>query len=408
MKGLPPDVWAIITATFLRNLGFGLISVSLGLTLAARGLSAAAIGGLFALALLSGGAQSALFGLGANRFGRRRLLTVQAGAIMAGGGLLAWSLSPWVIGLAALLASFSPTGKDIGGMLPLEQAGLARVVAADRRTAVYAIYNLIAAVGTALGALAAGLFAGHGTGGILSPPAWRLALILYGLLGLALAILYTRLTPAVEGGGSAVRSAPLGPSRKIVTRLTALFGVDALAGGLVVQGIVVVLLHNRFGVGLGVLGPLFFLSNLAAAGSYLAAAPLARRFGLLNTMVFTHLPSNLLLLLVAFAPTFPLAAGLWVARSLLSQLDVPTRQAYTMAMVQPEEQAAAAGLTASVRGLSSAVSPSLSGLAMAQGLFGLPFIAAGTLKALYDLTLYAIFRRVPMPSAGREAPRRAT
>ncbi|MHB1506224.1 MAG: MFS transporter [Sulfobacillus sp.] len=408
MKGLAPDVWLIMTATFLRNFGFGLISVTLGLTLAARGFSAAAIGGLFALALLSGGAQSALFGLGANRFGRRRLLLLQAVAIMVGGALLAWSLSPWVIGLAALLASFSPTGKDIGGMLPLEQAGLARVVTADRRTFIYANYNLIAAVGTALGALAAGVFSGHGAGGSFSPFAWRFALILYGLLGLALAVLYGRLTPAVEGGGQTAKAPPLGPSRTIVTRLTALFGVDALAGGLVVQGIVVVLLHNRFGVGLGVLGPLFFLSNLAAAGSYLAAAPLAKRFGLLPTMVFTHLPSNVLLLLVAFAPTFPVAAALWVARSLLSQLDVPTRQAYTMAMVQPDEQAAAAGLTASVRGVSSAVSPSLSGLAMAQGLFGLPFIAAGTLKALYDLALYAIFRGVPLPSERAEASSRVT
>jgi MFS family permease len=408
VKGLAPDVWLIMMATFLRNLGFGLISVTLGLTLVARGFSAAAIGGLFALALLSGGAQSALFGLGANRFGRRRLLLLQAVAIMVGGALLAWSLSPWVIGLAALLASFSPTGKDIGGMLPLEQAGLARVVTADRRTFIYANYNLIAAVGTALGALAAGVFSGHGAGGTFTPSAWRFALILYGTFGLALAILYSRLTPAVEGGEKKAKAPPLGTSRSIVARLTALFGVDALAGGLVVQGIVVVLLHNHFGVGLGVLGPLFFLSNLAAAGSYLAAAPLAKRFGLLPTMVFTHLPSNVLLLLVAFAPTFPVAAALWVARSLLSQLDVPTRQAYTMAMVQPDEQAAAAGLTASVRGVSSAVSPSLSGLAMAQGLFGLPFIAAGTLKALYDLALYAIFRGVPLPSERAQASSRVT
>jgi len=189
---------------------------------------------------------------------------------------------------------------------------------------------------------------------------------------------------------------PLHRSRGIVWRLTALFSVDALAGGLVAQSLMVLFFHLRFGVPLSTLSVLFFGANLLSALSFLAAVPLARRFGLLNTMVFTHLPSNVLLALVAFAPTFPIAAALLLVRQTLSQMDVPTRQAYTMALVDPEERTAAASVTSLARSLGSATSPVFSGFLL-QGpllVFGLPFILAGVLKAAYDLTLWSIFRQV--------------
>ena len=353
----------------------------------ARGFSPALIGVIFAVALVAAGLISGSVGLSAHRFGRRRLLVAQALAMSAGGLLLALGHSPWPALLAAAGATFSPGGKDVGGMLPLEQAALAQVTDGERRTATYARYNLLASAGGALGVLAvAALPRGHAT---------PVALGIYVLGGVALATLYIGLSAAVEGGCGPATRPGLGPSRGAVLRLSALFGVDALAGGLVVQGLMVLWFHQRFGVGAGTLGPLFFCANLASALSFLAAAPLARRFGLLRTMVFTHLPSNVLLLLLPFAPGLPAAAALLVARSLLSQLDVPTRQAYTMELVQPEERAAAAGVTASVRGFAGAVSPTLSGWALAAGLPALPFVLAGSLKAAYDLTLYAVFRTHP-------------
>ncbi len=359
----------------------------------ARGFSPALIGAIFAIALVAAGLISGSVGLYAHRFGRRRLLFAQALAMSTGGLLLALGHSPWPALLAAAGATFSPGGKDVGGMLPLEQAALAQVTHGERRTAAYARYNLLASAGGALGVLAVAALpsGGHAT---------SVALGIYVLGGVALATLYIGLSAAVEGGGRPATRPGLGPSRGAVLRLSALFGVDALAGGLVVQGLMVLWFHQRFGVGAGTLGPLFFCANLASALSFLAAAPLARRFGLLRTMVFTHLPSNVLLLLLPFAPGLPAAAALLVARSLLSQLDVPTRQAYTMELVQPEERAAAAGVTASVRGFAGAVSPTLSGWALAAGLPALPFVLAGSLKAAYDLTLYAVFRTRPAAPGG--------
>jgi MFS family permease len=394
----------ILVAAALRHFGLGLVSVEVALAWRHAGLSAAAIGGLFTLALAAGGASSALAGPWAARVGRRRLLMTLA-ALMAGGGVvLALGRPLWLLVLPAAAATFSPSGKDVGGMLPLEQAALAELAPAGRRTALYARYNLLASWAGALGALAAGGLPLLARDGLGLAGAERLATGVYAAVGLALVGLYRTLPEAVEGAGGPrdrARHGRLGPSRTVVLRLTALFGVDALAGGLVVQGILALWFHQRFGVGLGLLGPLFFLTNLAAGLSLLAAAPLARRFGLLQTMVYTHLPSNGLLLLVALAPSFPLAAALLVARSLLSQLDVPTRQAYTMQLVQPEERGAAAGVTASVRGFSQAAAPALTGWAMASAATALPLLLAGGLKAAYDIALYAVFRRVPLPDAGR-------
>jgi hypothetical protein len=310
--------------------------------------------------------------------------------ITLGGVLMSLSTALPLLLLASLLATYSPTGKDVAAMLPMEQAALAHLGGRESRMTFYARYNMTAALAGAFGALAVAAL----------PSSLRPALVfwLYALIGLGLIYLYSGLSPAVEEDAppGARDGGRLVQSRTVVFRLTALFGVDALAGGLVAQGIAVLWLHDRFGTTAAAAGVLFFATNLAMALSQLAAPYLARRFGLLNTMVFTHLPSNIFLLLVAFAPSFPVAAGLLVARSLLSQLDVPTRQAYTMALVAPAERGAAAGVTAAVRGTASAVSPAITGLALSLAALGLPFALAGTLKSLYDVTLWAMFRKVPL------------
>ena len=388
------DALRIIAATALRGFGYGLVSVEVALYWRLHGIPAVTIGLLFTLALLASGALSAMAGRLGARLGRRRSLMLLSLGITLGGALLAASTALPVLLLASLLATFSPTGKDVAAMLPLEQAGLAHLCDGPARMTLYARYNMTAALAAAFGALAAAAL----------PPSLHSAAAfwLYALIGLALIWLYSGLSPAVEetqrSEAAAKVQGRLHESRGIVLRLTALFGVDALAGGLVAQGIAVLWLHERFGIAAGVAGVLFFATNLAMALSQLAAPWLAKRFGLLNTMVFTHLPSNVLLLLVAFAPSFPVAAVLLVARSLLSQLDVPTRQAYTMVLVRPEERGAAAGVTAAVRGTASAVSPAITGFALTMAAMGLPFILAGTLKAAYDLVLWSMFRRVPLAS----------
>ena len=385
------DATRIIAATALRGFGYGLVSVEVALYWRLHGLPPVTIGLLFTLALLASGALSAVAGRLGAALGRRRSLMLLAGGIVLGGVLLAASTSLPVLVLASLLATFSPTGKDVAAMLPIEQAALAHLGDGRARMALYARYNMTAALAAAFGALAAAAL----------PPRLHSAAAfwLYAAIGGGLVWLYSGLSLAVEEAHQATGARPHGrlqQSRGIVLRLTALFGVDALAGGLVAQGIAVLWLHERFGIAAGVAGVLFFATNLAMAVSQLAAPWLAKRFGLLNTMVFTHLPSNVLLLLVAFAPSFPAAAVLLVLRSLLSQLDVPTRQAYTMALVAPEERGAAAGVTAAVRGSASAVSPAITGFALTVAAMGLPFILAGALKAAYDLVLWAMFRGVPL------------
>jgi hypothetical protein len=273
----------------------------------------------------------------------------------------------------------------------------------------YAWYNLVGSVTAALGALLAGaaplLLRALGWGSLAAEQAlvW-----VFAAAGLILTMQYLRLSDAVEvdrRGTRGARVSGLAESRGKVVRLAALFGVDALAGGLVIQGLVAFWFHERFGIGPEWLGPLFFGTNLLSAFSYLVAARLADRFGLLNTIVFTHLPSNVLLALVPFMPSWPLAAAVLLARSALSQMDVPTRQAFTMALVAPEERAAAAGLTNAVRPAAQSIAPAISGFALQSAISGLPFVLAGGLKSAYDLTLWLAFRRVVLRSEHEDPAR---
>jgi MFS family permease len=397
--------WRILLMRGLRQMAYGCLSVILGVVLADEGFSPAAIGILITVSLVGDMVGTYVISLFADAWGRRRTLALLA-LLMAGTGVIFGLVSSYpVLLVAAFFGTLGTTASETAPFLPIDQAMLAQVSTPERRTALFARYNLIASLSTALGALAAGLPALLMQSGLPLASGTRLLFGMYTVLGLVVADLSLRLSPSVE---APVRppveiqnlrqrlAPPLHRSRGIVWRLTALFSVDALAGGLVVQSLMALFFHLRFGLPLSTLSALFFGANLLSALSFLAAVPLARRFGLLNTMVFTHLPSNVLLALVAFAPTFPLAAAVLLLRQVLSQMDVPTRQAYTMALVDPQERTAAASVTSLARSLGSATSPIFAGLLL-QGpllLVGLPFILAGTLKAAYDLTLWSIFRHV--------------
>jgi MFS family permease len=398
----------ILVMRGLRQVAYGLLAVILGVVLAGEGFSPAAIGVLITVSLVGDMAGTYVIGLVADSWGRRRTLALLS-LLMAATGVVFGLVTSYPVLLgAAFFGTLGTSASETAPFLPIDQVMLAQITPPERRTVLFARYNLVASFSAAIGALAAGLPALLTRTGLPIGSGIRLLFGMYTVLSLVVAGLSLRLAspveaparPPIEAKRLRQRLAPqLHRSRGIVWRLTALFSVDALAGGLVVQSLVALFFHLRFGVPLTTLSLLFFGANLLSALSFLAAVPLARRFGLLNTMVFTHLPSNVLLALVAFAPAFPIAAALQLVRQMLSQMDVPTRQAYTMALVDPEERAAAASVTSLARSLGSATSPVFSGLLL-QGpllVFGLPFILAGALKAGYDLTLWAVFRRVHLP-----------
>src|SRR5579859_1481192 len=402
------DAGRITAARGLRSFAYGLLAVLLGVALSAAGLSPAAIGGIITLSLAGDFVGTYLIGILADRWGRRRTLVALALLMAATGAVFGLTRFYPVLLVAAFFGTLGTTASETAPFLPIEQAMLAQIGAAERRTALFARYNLVASFAGALGALAAGLPDLLTRAGLPVDTGIRLMFGVYAGLALGVALLAAGLSPAVEAAGSAPATAKrwrlvpaLGPSRSIVLKLSALFSLDALAGGLIVQSLMALYFHLRFGVPLGPLAALFFGANTLTALSFLAVPTLARRFGLLNTMVFSHLPSNVLLALVAVMPTFPLAAGILLARQLLSQMDVPTRQAYTMALVTPEERTASASVTSLARSAGSSTSPVFSGLLL-QGpalALGLPFIIAGALKAAQDLALWGIFRRVRIEEA---------
>jgi MFS family permease len=399
------DVQRILVMRGLRSLAYGLLSVVLAVALANAGFSPAAIGILITVSLVGDVLGTYIIGIAADAWGRRRALAL-LGVLMAGTGVIfGLSRSYLVLLGAAFFGTLGISASETAPFLPIDQAMIAQVTEPGQRTALFARYNLVAAFSVAVGALGAGLPDALAHLGMPLALGIRLLFGVYAALALLVAGLSLHLSPHVEAPRSAAHQEqrlrhrlipPLGRSRGVVWRLTSLFSLDALAGGLVVQSLMVLFFHLRFGVSLTALSALFFGANLLSALSFLAAVPLARRFGLLKTMVFTHLPSNVLLVLVAFAPTFPIAAAFLLLRQLLSQMDVPTRQAYTMALVDPQERTAAASVTSLARSLGSATSPVFSGLLL-QGpllVLGLPFILAGILKAAYDSSLWLLFRHV--------------
>ncbi len=404
LRGLDVDGRRLFALRVLRMFGYGALAVVLVLYLAAAGLEPLAIGAVLTLTLLGDTLISLWLTTHADRYGRRRVLV--AGSLLVVGAGLVFAATDWLLllVLAGVIGVISPTGNEVGPFLAVEQAGLAQVVPDRRRTATFAWYNLAGYLATAVGALLAGAVGGALlAGGWDELAAYRAVVVGYALVGLAMAGVAWTLGPAIEAlprpasdaaAGPASRSwLGLGRSRRVILKLSALFALDAFAGGFIPLTLIAFYFATRFEVGPTALGALFFAVNLLAAVSSLSAARIAARFGLINTMVFTHLPSNVLLILVPLMPTFPLAALMLLARSVLSQMDVPTRQSYVIAVVEPDERSAAAGVTGIARTVGAAVSPSVSTVLVSSAtLTGLPFLIAGGLKIVYDLLLYRDFR----------------
>lgn len=393
------DVSLLFTTRTLRLFSYGFLAVVLVLYLTAVGFSGGEIGLLLTLTLLGDAAISLWLTTHADRLGRRRVLVVGALLVLAAG--LAFVATPVyaVLVVAATIGVMSPSGNEVGPFLAVEQASLAQLVPSARRTATFAWYQLAGSVATAAGTLLAGLVVQLALrAGASEIDAYRLVILGYAVGGGLLALLFLRVTPAVEASATSVHDEPirtrlgLHRSAGIVVRLSALFALDAFAGGFVATSFIALWFSQRWGLDPALLGLLLAVANLLAGVSALAAAPLAARFGLVRTMVFTHLPSNVLLVLVPFMPTAGLAAGVLLARFAISQMDVPTRQAYTMAVVAPDERSAAAGVAGIARSLGVAASPLLAApLYLSAALAWTPFVIAGGLKVVYDVALYRRF-----------------
>src|SRR5579863_3669445 len=401
MRLLPRDVGLaprlLLAGRGLRAFGDGFVSLLLPVYLTALGFDALAVGALTAATLLGSAMLSLFVGFTAHRF-RRRALLVGAALLMIATGL-GFTLETrfWPLLVIAFIGTLNPSSADVSVFLPLEQALLAETVSDRSRTSVFAAYSLVGSLVAAAGSLAAGLPEilrdAMATGLVTSLQAM---FALYALLGLATFYLYRRLPERIDRAPS-TKAQPLGPSRRIVLLLAALFSLDAFGGGLIVQTLLALWLFDRFGLSLAAAGTIFFWSGVLSAGSYLAAARISQRIGLINTMVFTHLPSNICLILVPLMPNLYLAVALLLARSALSQMDVPTRGSYVMAIVTPAERAAAASVTSVPRSLAAALSPILAGYLLTLSPFGWPLILAGALKATYDVLLLAFFQQHKPP-----------
>jgi MFS family permease len=386
----------LFAARAARMFSYGFLSVVLVLYLAGLGFSEGRIGLLLSLTLVGDVLVSLWITLQADRLGRRRMLVLGAALMVAAGVPFALSGDFTVLLLAATIGVISPSGNEVGPFLAIEQAALSQVLPEDQRTGTFAWYHLAGAFATALGALAGGWTAqGLQASGLTPVASYRVLVFAYGAVGLLLALLFTQVSGAVEAPPSSVVAGRWGlhASRGVVLRLSALFSLDAFAGGFVIQSLVAYWFHQKFGVAPGALGTIFFAANLLAGLSALYAVRLAKQIGLIRTMVVTHIPSNVLLILVPLMPNLPLAVGVLLLRFSISQMDVPTRQAYTMQVVAPDERSAAAGVTGIARTTGAAISPVLAGPMLAvPALAGFPFFIAGGLKLLYDLLLYRSFR----------------
>jgi MFS family permease len=410
-EGISGETRLLFWGRGLRAFADGFISLLLPVYLIALGFDVFQVGVLTAATLLGSAALTLAVGFIAHRFGQRSLLVAAALLMIATGLGFLVETRFWPLVLVGFVGTLNPSSGDVSIFLPLEQALLAESLPARRRTHGFAVYSLIGSLVGALGSLAAGL---PDLLRSLLPLSLTAALqamfALYALLGLAACLLYRRLPPTPADQATRQRQ-PLGPSRRIVLTLAALFSLDAFGGGLVVQSLLALWLFDRFGLSLTVAGSIFFWSGVLTAFSYLAAARIAGRIGLVNTMVFTHLPANLCLMLLPFAPSLTVAVLLLLVRSALSQMDVPTRSSYVMAVVTPPERPAAASVTSVPRSLAAALGPLIAGYLLALSPFGWSFVLAGALKSIYDLLLLTLFRRHPPPeereepvAAGKVAP----
>jgi len=404
---LTRDLGLVYAAAFLRSAGVGLTGVLLALYLAQAGLSAGAIGVVVAAGLGGGAAATLVVTLGADRLGRRATLLGLALLTAAGGALLAAASTFWVFLAAGFFGMVNGMGRDRGGAVALEQALLPETVPAERRTWALAFYNLALDTGGALGSLAGALpFVFRERLEFAALDSYRATFGVYAALMLVGALFYLGLSRRVEIHTGGTPAPPVSrESKRIVYKLSALFTLDSIGGGFLANALLAYWFFRRFGVGEEWLGPLFFAAGLANAGSHLGAAWLAGRIGLVNTMVFTHIPANLLLMAVPFAPGFGWAAALFLLRECLVRMDVPTRQSYTLAVVQPAERTFASGVTNLTRNASWAVAPSFAGwLMQSAATLSAPLFFGSGLKIIYDLLLFRAFRHLPAPEERQADP----
>jgi MFS family permease len=406
LRWITPDGRRLLLARVLRTFAYGYLSVVLGVYLDRLGLDPTRIGIVLTSAIAGSAVMTVGWSLFADRYGRRRTISTMALLMAVGGLAFALTDSFAILVLAGFTGTISATNSEVGVFQTVDQAMLPQTAPDARRTWLFAVYNTLATFGGALGALFAASVGLFERLGLTGADAYRPLFVVYALVGLANLGLFAGLTDKLELARVHGERRFLGIHRSgtIVAKLAALFGLDAFAGGLVVQSLVAYWFYLRWGLDPAQLAVLFFAVNVLSGLSLLAAGWLAARFGLLNTMVLTHLPSNVLLMLVPIMPTAPLAVAIFLCRMSISQMDVPTRQSYTMAVVDPDERTATAGLTNVARTASSAFSPLVTGVAFAAGSFVLPFVLAGALKIVYDGLVYVTFRGVRPPEEKR--PRR--
>ena len=388
----------LYVARGLRGFGDGFAIIILPAYMTALGYDAVAVGIVATASLLGTALLTLIVGWIAPRHDLRALLIFGAG-LMAATGLAFPNAEDFVlISLVAFVGTINPSAGDLGVLVPLEHAVLAKNAADEQRTQVFARYSLIGTLCAAAGALAASLPDFLVSAGSTRLGAFRLMFYAYAGLGVLSAALYRHVPHAL--GEEKARHTPLGPSRRTVYKLAALFSIDAFAGGFVAQSLLVLWLFQRFDLSLSAAGLFFFWSSTLSAFSYPVAAWIAKRIGLVNTMVFTHIPSSVFLILAAFSPNLYLALALLLLRSALSQMDVPTRTSYVMAVVTPAERPAAASVTAVPRSLASAISPAIAGGLLMTAFSGLPLVVCGALKIGYDLALLYSFRHIKPPEEG--------
>jgi MFS family permease len=390
-----PDANLLYAARCVRGIGDGFAVVILPAYLTAIGLTPAQIGFVAAASLLGTAVFTLLVGLIAPRYDQRHLLALGAVLMAATGAALPSCDYMFWIAAVLFIGTINPSTGDIGVLVPLEHASLARGVADRERTRTFARYSLIGALSMAAGSLMAGLSDVLARSGLMQLTAFRLMFYLYAALGVVAVLLYLRL-PRAHAQPSRP-AAPLGPSRSMVYRLAALFSLDAFAGGFVVQSLLALWLFQKFELSVAAASVFFFWAGVLAAFSHPVAARIANRVGLVNTMVFTHIPSSVCLIAAAFSSDVRLALGLLLTRSALSQMDVPTRTSYVMAVVTPAERTAAASVTAVPRSLASSISPAFAGMLLTLPFAGLPLVLCGSLKIIYDFVLLYSFRHIKPP-----------
>jgi MFS family permease len=392
------DVILLFSARSVRLFAYGAVSVILALYLQEAGLTGSAIGLLFTLTLAGDAGISLWITTTADRVGRKRMLILGAGLMVMAGVVFSLTGNPVLLMIAGIIGVISPSGNEIGPFLSLEQAALSQLLPSEERVRSFAWYNLAGSLATACGALTGGFLSkGLMQSGFSELASYRAIILMYAACGFVLIALFLFLSSNVE----AVAPAPaerrvlgLHASKSIVMKLSGLFALDAFAGGFVIQSMVAYWFHIKFNLDADVLGSIFFGANILAGVSALLAARIASRIGLINTMVFTHIPSNVLLCLVPLMPTVGLAVFVLLLRFSISQMDVPTRQSYTMAVVAPDERSGASGVTTIARSIGASISPALSGVFLATPAFlGAPFFVAGGLKIVYDLLLYRSFSK---------------